>query len=92
LFELEDKTKDSKEIYFELYSEAYSKLAHALNKFIEENKQGDEVLKNITVIEEPLTYQKLLDENPHLGTIEEKVKQFYHLNQDKLEEDKSQES
>jgi hypothetical protein len=95
LFELEDKTKDSKERYFDLYSEAYKKLAQSLNEFKNEfkkEKQGDKVLKNITVIEKPLTYQELLDENPHLGTIEEKVKQFYHLNQDKLEEDKSQES
>jgi hypothetical protein len=92
LFKLEDEPENSKESYFDLYSEAYSKLAHALNKFIEENKQEGSVLDKFTVIEKPLTYQKLLDENPHLGTIEEKVKQFYHLNQDKLEEDKSQES
>jgi hypothetical protein len=91
LFELEDEPKDSKdsdESYFKLYSEAYSNLAHALNKFIDKNKHGDKVLKKITVIEERITYQELFDES----TFNEKVKQFYHLNQDKPEGGKSQES
>lgn len=77
------KQIDEKEKYYDTYEKSYKSLAEVLNKVpnTTQNDNGVERTVDLTVLVEPFTYTKLLNEmTTQQYDLDEKVKEYYFVN------------